>query len=90
MAWKEGSSIRAEISNETISRLLAEGHVCAEDFRCLDIPSKLCLRQLCLKSCAQKMKASKNCEKNETYIEASPISVVQIRSSMLHMHTTNR
>ena len=46
-----GKSVRVEITEETVVRLLLEGRVCAADFRCLDIRSKQCLRRLCLESC---------------------------------------
>jgi hypothetical protein len=47
--------IRLEIESATLYRLLAEGVLCAADFRCLDCESKNCVWRLCLMSCKEKM-----------------------------------
>jgi len=39
------------MSEATLTRLLAEGHLVAGDLRCLDRASGQRLRRLCLKSC---------------------------------------
>jgi len=44
-------SLRVEMSEATLTRLLAEGHLGAADLRCLDSMSGRRLRRLCLKSC---------------------------------------
>ena len=44
-------SLRVEITEETLTRLLEGGQVCAADFCCLDCDSKQCLWRLCLESC---------------------------------------
>jgi hypothetical protein len=46
-------SIRIEVSAATLGRLLAEGHLCAADLRCLDGASKRCVWRLCLTSCVR-------------------------------------
>ncbi len=43
--------VRVEMTEETLSRLLEGGQVCAADFCCLDCDSKQCLWRLCLESC---------------------------------------
>ena len=52
MINEKKTNIRVEMSADTIARLLAEGRVCAAEFRCLDCRSKQCLWRLCLESCA--------------------------------------
>jgi len=49
-------SVRVEITEETLSRLLKGGQVCAADFCCLDCDSKQCLWRLCLESCINTVK----------------------------------
>lgn len=44
-------TLRVEVSQTTLTRLLAEGHLGAAELRCLDRRSGLLLRRLCLKSC---------------------------------------
>jgi hypothetical protein len=56
MVSADRKRVRVEITEETLTRLLAKGHVCAADFRCLDCKSKQCLWRLCLKSCAKNYK----------------------------------
>jgi hypothetical protein len=51
-------SVRVEIPEETMARLLDKGQACAADFRCLDYISKKCLWRLCLESCARRMRQS--------------------------------
>jgi hypothetical protein len=48
-------TIRVEIAEKTLVRLLRAGQVCAADLRCLDCKSKQCLWRLCLRSCAEKL-----------------------------------
>lgn len=55
MAVALKKNIRIEMSAETITRLLAQGQVCAAEIRCLDCRSKECLWRLCLETCARKM-----------------------------------
>jgi hypothetical protein len=57
-------SLRIEVGEEVILRLLEAGHVCAADFRCLDCESKKCIWRLCLESCAYKLKLN---HATETY-----------------------
>jgi hypothetical protein len=45
------TNLRIEIAEETLTRLITDGQVCAADLRCLDCESKQCLWRLCLKSC---------------------------------------
>lgn len=45
-------TVRVEVSDQLLKRLLRAGQVCAADFRCLDGESKHCLWRLCLESCA--------------------------------------
>lgn len=49
-----GGTLRIEVAEETVCRLLEEGRVCVADFRCLDCKSKDCLWRLCLECCAKK------------------------------------
>jgi hypothetical protein len=51
MATADRKMVRVEVTEETLTRLLAAGQVCATDFCCLDCKSKRCLWRLCLKSC---------------------------------------
>lgn len=57
MAWKanmdttSASTVRVELSGAVLLRLLRAGHLGASDLRCLDCPSRRCLRRLCLDSC---------------------------------------
>ena len=51
MHCKGIESLRIEMSEATLTRLLAEGHLGAADLRCLDRVSGQRLRRLCLKSC---------------------------------------
>lgn len=53
-------NLRVEVSEATLTRLLAEGHLGAAELRCLDRRSGLRLRRLCLKSCVWR-KASGGC-----------------------------
>ncbi|HPA13732.1 MAG TPA: hypothetical protein PKV75_00535 [Desulfobacterales bacterium] len=55
MAIADRKRVRVEITEETLTRLLEKGHVCAADFRCLDCKSKQCLWRLCLESCTNSM-----------------------------------
>ncbi len=47
--------IRVEINVDKIGQLIREHQVCATDFRCLDCPSKACIRQLFLKACSKRL-----------------------------------
>lgn len=47
--------IRVEINVDKIDQLIQEHQVCATDFRCLDCPSKVCIRQLFLKACSKRL-----------------------------------
>jgi hypothetical protein len=51
MYCKGNELVRIEMSEATLTRLLAEGHLGAADLRCLDHASGQRLRRLCLKSC---------------------------------------
>jgi hypothetical protein len=51
MTITDQTSVRVEITAATLSRLLADGQVCAADFHCLDCQSKQCLWRLCLTNC---------------------------------------
>ena len=51
MANVEKTSVRVEITEKTLVRLLSSGQVCVADFYCLDCKSKQCLWRLCLESC---------------------------------------
>ena len=53
MATVDGKSVRVEVTEEIMVRLLTAGQVCAADLRCLDCESKQCLRRLCLESCVK-------------------------------------
>ena len=53
MAKADRATIRVEIAEQVLARLLSTGQVCAADFRCLDCKSKQCLWRLCLQSCAK-------------------------------------
>ncbi|MGD9367845.1 MAG: hypothetical protein PVH87_19245 [Desulfobacteraceae bacterium] len=55
MAKVNPKKVRVEITEEILSRLLANEQVCAADFRCLDCKSKQCLWRLCLQSCTGKV-----------------------------------
>jgi hypothetical protein len=46
--------LRIEIAEETLTRLIMAGQVCAADLRCLDCHSKQSLWRLCLKTCINK------------------------------------
>jgi hypothetical protein len=48
------ATLRIEITEEMMQRLLDGGQVCASDLNCLDCESKHCLWRLCLKSCARR------------------------------------
>jgi hypothetical protein len=50
-------TVRLEMSEDMLRRLLTAGQVCAADFRCLDCESKDCLWRLCLESCAANVTA---------------------------------
>ena len=56
MAKAGKETVRVEIAEKTLVRLLRAGQVCAADLRCLDCKSKQCLWRLCLRSCAEKLK----------------------------------
>jgi hypothetical protein len=56
MAKAGKETVRIEISEKTLIRLLRAGQVCAADLRCLDCKSKQCLWRLCLRSCAENLK----------------------------------
>ncbi|WP_157468690.1 hypothetical protein [Desulfatibacillum aliphaticivorans] len=45
------NTIKVEIREDVLVRLLSRGAVCAVDFRCLDCRSRQSLRRLCLESC---------------------------------------
>lgn len=47
----KSGSIRLEISQEKLQRLLSNRQVCAADFHCLDEESHRCVREMCLKNC---------------------------------------
>ena len=51
MHLQGNESLRVEVSESTLTRLLAEGHLGASELRCLDHASGRRLRRLCLKSC---------------------------------------
>jgi hypothetical protein len=51
MRFQEKESLCVELSEATLTRLLAEGHLGASELRCLDRASGQLLRRLCLKSC---------------------------------------
>lgn len=53
-------SLCVELSEATLTRLLAEGHLGASELRCLDRASGQLLRRLCLKSCVWR-KATGGC-----------------------------
>jgi hypothetical protein len=53
--------LRLEISAETLLRLLANGQLCAADFRCLDCESKQCIWRLLLMSCKTMLKPGSGC-----------------------------
>ena len=55
MAAVGNRKMRVEVTEETLSRLLSSGQVCAAEFRCLDCKSKECLWNLCLKSCTNNL-----------------------------------
>jgi hypothetical protein len=57
MTSAERKSVRVEISEKTLLRLLAGGQVCAADFQCLDCHSKKCLWRQCLESCTDGLSA---------------------------------
>jgi hypothetical protein len=48
---KNFNTLHIEISSEKINDLLKQNKICAADIRCLDVSSKQCLKQLCLKTC---------------------------------------
>lgn len=45
------NTVRIEVAEDTLLRLLERGQVSASDLRCLDCRSKQCLWRLCLASC---------------------------------------
>jgi hypothetical protein len=51
--------LRVEMSEATLTRLLAEGHLGAAELRCLDSMSGRRLRRLCLKSCVWRKTAGR-------------------------------
>ena len=51
MRFQDKESLCVELSEATLTRLLAEGHLGAPELRCLDRASGRLLRRLCLKSC---------------------------------------
>lgn len=51
MAKVDRKSVRVELSEDTVSRLLAGGQLCAADLNCLDCRSKECLLKIVLKAC---------------------------------------
>lgn len=53
MASMNSKTVRVEMGESTLIRLLETGQVCARDFRCLDCRSKQNLWRLCLKSCVK-------------------------------------
>jgi len=64
MHHMENEAVRIEMSEATLTRLLAEGHLGAADLRCLDSASGQRLRRLCLKSCVWR-KAGGGCNAPE-------------------------
>jgi hypothetical protein len=60
MAKAGKETIRIEIAEKTLVRLLRAGQVCAADLRCLDCKSKQCLWRLCLRSCAENLNTGMN------------------------------
>lgn len=55
MAKADKETVRIEIAEKTLVRLLRAGQVCAADLRCLDCKSKQCFWRLCLRSCAENL-----------------------------------
>ncbi len=53
--FSDDDSIRLEISEQTLQRLLSSGQLSAADFRCLDCTTKHCVWQLMARLCAQRM-----------------------------------
>ncbi|MCE9687354.1 hypothetical protein LZP73_14265 [Shewanella sp. AS16] len=45
--------INLSIAADTLARLIAQGHLCAADFGCLDAGSKHQVWQMCLNHCRQ-------------------------------------
>ena len=63
MKTSNRKSVRVEISEKTLARLLTKGQVCEADFRCLDCKAKQCLWRICLNSCVNKMNISDRANK---------------------------
>jgi len=48
--------VRVELTASTLGCLMAAGHLCAADFRCLDCESKNCVWRMCLMNCIKQGK----------------------------------
>ena len=55
------SSIRMQLNEQTLKRLLRSGELCAADFRCLDCESKACVWRLLLQQAAKEEDSSLEC-----------------------------
>lgn len=49
-------AVQIEINKEILARLLYKGQLCAGQVRYLNTQSKECVRELCMKACANCMK----------------------------------
>ena len=47
--------VKLEVSTTKLYQLLLGGTVTLSDFRCLDDPTKRCVRTLCLRACARSL-----------------------------------
>ena len=54
--------LRLELPAATLFRLLADGHLCAADFRCLDCDSKDCVWRLLMLSSAKSLRSVTGCD----------------------------
>lgn len=62
-----GDVLRVEISAARLLGLLAEDRLHALDMRCLDAPSRECLRRLLLQACAQNcVRCERSCHSDQT------------------------
>lgn len=72
--------VQLEIEIEKLEFLFSNGDLCAADFRCLNFESKNLVRNLCLKSCANKIR----CHRKHTETgSACVVSILETRSIAL-------
>lgn len=63
--------VQIEIGIEKLESLFNDGELCAADFRCLNCVSKKCVWNLCLTSCAKRMRCNLMPFDNHDYCEQS-------------------